>query len=146
MAFSGLLLAFIYLQQMTASQSFSLCFFAGLFVYSIVSRNCRPETEGSRRARKRSKCLLYRHHLLRVEGHYRQQVTNSHCEVTKCSCLPGGGRMGEFERSKLEHGNRKGERKQMRERADKPKVRHSYLASYLIFASSLCFFFYMYSF
>lgn len=116
MACSGLFLAFIYLPQATASQSFSLRFFAGLFVYSIVSTNCRPETEGDRRARKRSTCLLYRHRPLRVEGHYRQQATNSHCEVTKCSCLPGGGSVEEFERSKMEHGNRKGERKQMRER------------------------------
>lgn len=54
--------------------------------------------------------------------------------------------MDEFERSKLEHGNREGERKQMRERTDKPKVRHSYLASYLILASCRCFFFYMYRF
>lgn len=49
---------------------FILSFFPGWFLYSMVSTNCRPETEGNRRAGESSGWLLYRYRLLRVVGHY----------------------------------------------------------------------------
>lgn len=52
------------------SKLFISCFFTGLFLYSTVSTNCRPGTEGNRRAGESSTWLLYRYCSLRVEGHY----------------------------------------------------------------------------
>lgn len=65
---------------------------------------------------------------------YRQWVTSSHCKVTKCACLPGGGSMEEFER----RWTMEGKRKKVRQGIDKPRARPSDLACCLIVALSCC--------
>lgn len=76
------IIASIYLPPAGHSKSkiFLLCFFAGLFLYSIVSTKCRPETEGNRSARGSSKQLLYRH---RTKGHYECIDSRSQAHTVK---------------------------------------------------------------